>query len=73
MPLKLFNELAINEWFHYGDKPERKLMKSDSSHFVSPAPVSIRKSHPHVAVVPDKMESTPRKSIYDQTQGDQND
>ena len=63
--LKLFVELIRGEWFHFGDKPDRKLMKTgDKTYF---APERNRHSDPHVAVVPDKVEGEPRKSFYDQT------
>lgn len=66
MPLKLFIEILTGGLFHFYDKPNNKLVKSDGSHFVSET--GIHRIHPHVAIVEDKTE--PRKSIYDQTQGD---
>jgi len=70
--IKLFIELANYEWFHYGDKPERKLMKSDSSHYICPE--GRRGINPLVAVFTDVMKTeTPRKSIYNHTKGDHND
>jgi len=67
--IKLFIELPIGTWFHFYDTPERKLLKSNGSHYISPE--GRRTLNQFVAVFPDKMESaTPRKSIYDQTKGD---
>lgn len=66
MPLKLFIEILIDGLFHFYDKPDNKKVKSDSSHYISETGRHV--IHPHVAVVEDKTQ--PRKSIYDQTQGD---
>ena len=67
MNLKLFMQLAKSTIFHFGDKPARKLIKSDSSHYV--APEGPRLIHPHVLVFPET-KTEPRQSIYDQSEGD---
>jgi|WetSurMetagenome_2_1015567.scaffolds.fasta_scaffold46014_10 hypothetical protein len=51
MGLKLFIELAVNDIFHFHDKPERKLVKSDDRHYV--APEGRRVISPSVAVMKD--------------------
>lgn len=49
--IKLFSQLLSGELFHFGDKPNRLLIKSGRSHYV--APEGRRKIDPHVAVIPD--------------------
>jgi hypothetical protein len=51
MGLKLFIELAVNDIFHFGDNPDRKLVKSDDRHYV--APEGRRAINPTVAVIKD--------------------
>lgn len=64
---KLFIELLIGDWFHFYDKPERQLMKSDHSHYISPE--GRRPISPFVLIFkdaqPEKNEKC--KSIFDQT------
>jgi hypothetical protein len=64
--IKLFMEILSGMVFHFGDKPDRKLIKSNSSHYI--APEGRRTADPHVAVVPDTQNSA--RSIYDQTEGE---
>lgn len=67
MPLKLFVDLLTGDWFHFGDKPERKLLKSDQNHYISPE--GRRAANKHVAIFSDVIR-VKRKSIYDQTKDD---
>lgn len=68
MPLDLFINIPKDDWFHFYDQPDRHLMKTDDSHYLTPTG-SFRPMHPYVAVVPEGQpeSSEPRKSIYDQT------
>jgi hypothetical protein len=52
MKIKLFLELKKSQIFHFYDKPGRKLVKSDSSHYVGPE--GRRRISPTVLVVEDK-------------------
>lgn len=47
--LKLFSELVVNAIFHFGDKPNRLLIKDSPTHYISPE--GRREIHPHVAVI----------------------
>lgn len=68
--INLFVNLLVGSIFHFGDAPDRKLIKSDDKHYV--APEGRHSIHPHVAVISDPS-INPTKSIYDQTEGDSND
>jgi hypothetical protein len=68
--LKLFIELLVGQFFHFYDTPERKLIKSDSSHYISPEGTR-RLISPFVAVFTDNLIKK-QKSIYDHTKGDSN-
>lgn len=64
MPLKLFQELLSGKLFHFGDKPNRILIKESKDHYI--APEGRRSIHPHVAVVEKIVKTLPGgMSIYD--------
>ena len=48
----LFLELVVDDIFHFFDRPDRKLVKSDDTHYV--APEGRRAISPTVAVVKDE-------------------
>lgn len=62
---KLFNTLKRSDIFYFGDKPNRWLIKQDSTHYV--APEGRRSIHPHVAVYEVRPDSS--KSTHDKTKG----
>ena len=71
MPIKLFNEIPRGTIFTFGDRPERELIKFDSSHYIGPErPHFPTVINSHVAVFP--KQSVASKSIYDLTTGDSN-
>jgi hypothetical protein len=53
--LKLFCEVEKGTAFHFYDKPERVLIRSNGSHYISPE--GRRKIHPHVLVFQEKSEA----------------
>jgi len=64
MTLNLFSKILIGGMFHFGDKPDRILIKSDKTHYV--APEGRRVIHPHVAVIEHVVTtSLGGESIYD--------
>ena len=52
--LLLFLELLISDIFHFYDNPDRKLIKSDDTHYV--APEGRRSISPTVGVIKDDPE-----------------
>lgn len=70
--LKLFVELTLGSLFHFGDKPDRILIKSNGSHYVSPE--GRRNINPFVAIFQHKPNlEVGGKSIYDQFQEGKDD
>lgn len=70
MPLKLFIELINGTRFHFGDNPDRDLIKDDRTHYV--APEGRHSIHPHVAVIQDRPRYVVR-SIWDRSRGEPNE
>ena len=68
-PIKLFIELINGEAFHFGDRPDRIMVKSDPRHYVAP-PGQVKVSHPHVAVFSDTIDAP--TSIFDRKNGEKN-
>lgn len=66
--IELFTKLMNGTLFHFGDNPERKLIKDGNTHYVSPT--GRHQIHPHVAVVPDQSPSQWRDSFYNQSKGE---
>lgn len=67
--LKLFNQLFKGEWFHFYDTPNRKLMKTHDTTYLSPE--GFKSISPTVLIFGDSMESErPQKSIFDKTKGE---
>lgn len=67
---KLFIQLFISTIFHFYGNPERKLIKSDDSHYI--APEGRRSINPFTLVFEDPIE-TKRKSIFDSSEGEPNE
>lgn len=65
--LKLFSELVRGEWFFFYENPSRKLIKNDSTHYISPT--GRHQIDPNILVFKERPE-LPRRSIYDKTKGD---
>ncbi len=61
--IQLFVELFRGQLFHFGDKPDRRLIKSDDSHFVSPTG-TLRKISPYVAVIPEEPKEKNSKPLF---------
>jgi len=60
--IELFVNLFKGEWFSFGDNRDRKLIKSDDTHYASPT--GVRQIHPYVAVIPEG-HTRKLKSIFD--------
>lgn len=67
---KLFVELLKSTVFYFYDKPGRKLIKSDNSHYI--APEGRRSINPFVLVFEDRIKKF-GKSIFDDTNDGEND
>lgn len=63
MGLKLFQELLRGELFHYGDRPDRLMIKADDYRQVTPEGHAV-KVHPHVAVVSEEGTTKDYRSFY---------
>lgn len=63
MVVKLFHNLLRGELFHYGDRPDRMMIKADDYRQVTPEGHAIR-VHPHVAVISEKGTTRDYRSIY---------
>ncbi len=50
--LKLFSQITKGTKFHFGDRPDRELVKEDDTHYV--APEGRHSAHPHVLVIQSK-------------------
>lgn len=70
--IELFIRLFIGDQFHFGGFPKRILTKFDQSHYMSNSG-QLGRISPYVAVIPEKNEIKPAKSIYDKTKGDSNE
>jgi hypothetical protein len=68
--LQLFIRLLTGDWFHFYDRPDRLLMKTDNSHYI--APEGRKMIHPFVAVVKHDLVVPARKSIFDRTKDESN-
>lgn len=64
---ELFIRLLNGALFYFYNRPERKLIKQDPSHYI--APEGRRSINPFTLVFQDK--TKPRISIFDHTKGDQ--
>ena len=68
-PLRLFRQLLRGELFHYGNNPDRELVKVDHSHQVGPGG-NIRKTDPDVLVFSDRTDSPTSIFTIDESKGD---
>ena len=69
MTIKLFVELIVGSIFHFYDKPDKPMVKSDPSHAIGET--GRRRMSPTVGIFEDRPDAV--KSIYDQTKGDSDD
>lgn len=66
---KLFINLIVSQIFHFYGAPERKLIKSDDSHYI--APEGRRSINPFTLVFEDLVKNT--RSIFDKSEGENNE
>lgn len=66
--LKLFKDVFGGDLFYFYDKPNRKLIKSNDTHYI--APEGRRQCNPGVLVFTGP--HVPGKSFYDNIKGDSN-
>jgi len=69
--IKLFIELINRSWFFFHDKPDRKLMKMDGSHYLSPE--GRRHIHPLVGIIPYTIQRPRIGGLFDDKEGDSDD